>query len=89
MTKNLSYCNSLRRRHFDWSEFDRMPRAQKEFMWNAPTRIWIGRGQLTKEHIEIYERALAKSTLALYGPDHPQAKYKEVNPNATAEELGF
>jgi hypothetical protein len=89
MTKNLALCNILRKRRFDWSEFDRMPRAQKEFMWNAPTRIWIGRGQLTGANVAQYERALAKSTLAIYGPDHPQAKYKEINLNASAEELGF
>lgn len=91
MNKNGAIKGFKRTKPRGYEVFDRLPRAYKELIWNAPfgTIQFIshtGLASLDKCR-ETIEKGLRKSCLETYGPDHPQAEKKITE--ISLEDLGL
>ena len=58
---------------FSMDDFDRLPKAKRQLLANAPIALALKQRQSTVEKLEqVISRHMHRYTIRDYGPDHPE-----------------
>ena len=100
MTSNTSRTKQFKSRKFDWAKWDSLHPDDRAWLSSLPIFLhWPYNSRISPSIRAATKERIAKSTLEVYGPDHPQsygwverqdqARFTSLSPQAMLAELGL